>query len=133
VTDRRTARQVHGALAEDEAALHLRGLGWQILGRNLRQGRDEIDLLALDPGPPPVVVVVEVRSLVSTRFGAPEEGVDRRKVKRLYRALGALRAGGRDAPGSPTAGLDWRVDLVIVDRRPGKAELRHMMSLEPPG
>ena len=34
------------------AAARLVGLGWTILAANLRIGRDEIDLLAVEPGPP---------------------------------------------------------------------------------
>jgi putative endonuclease len=132
MSGRRTARQLRGAAAEEEAAEYLRGLGWQILARNLRHGRDEIDLLAIDPGPPPATVVVEVRSLEAGRFGAPEERVDRRKVGRLYRALSGLRAGGLDGRAG-LASAHWRVDLVVVDRRPGREELRHLRALEPPG
>ena len=39
-----------GAAAEDAAAAHLAGLGWQVLARNLRVGRDELDIVALEPG-----------------------------------------------------------------------------------
>jgi len=77
--------------------------------------------------------VVEVRSLRSSLFGAPEERVDRAKVGRLYRALGALRSPGAtginiDIP----AGLGGRVDLVVVDNRSGRTEVRHLRALEPP-
>jgi Holliday junction resolvase-like predicted endonuclease len=111
----------------------LRTDGWLIVARNLRVGRDEIDLLAVDPGPPSTLVVVEVRGLRSTLFGAPEERVDRAKVGRLYRALGALRspAAARLAVDLPV-GLTGRVDLVVVDSRSGRAEIRHLRALEPP-
>ena len=54
--------------------------GWRVLARQLRVGRDEVDILAVDPGPPPVVVVVEVRSRRSPRFGPPEERLDERET-----------------------------------------------------
>jgi Holliday junction resolvase-like predicted endonuclease len=69
----KTARQRHGASAEDEAVAYLAGHGWRIVVRNLKIGRDEIDVLALDPGPPATLVVVEVRSLRTASFGEPEE------------------------------------------------------------
>jgi Holliday junction resolvase-like predicted endonuclease len=96
-------------------------------------GRDEIDLLAVDPGPPAWLVVVEVRSLRSARFGAPEERVDAAKVRRLYRALAALRRPAlqlADMPGLRR--LQGRVDLIVLDERPGRGELRHLRSLQPP-
>lgn len=128
---RPTCRQRRGAAAEALVADHLGRCGWQVIGRNLRVGRDEIDLLAVDPGPPSVVVVIEVRSLQATSFGTPEERVDRRKVGRLYRAAAALRAGG-EIDGARLPRLSWRVDLVVVDRRDGPPRLRHMRAIEPP-
>ena len=102
-------------------------LGWSVVARNLRVGRDEIDLLCLDPGPPAELVVVEVRSLRSAAFGAPEERVDGRKVGRLYRAAAALGSHLDRRMG----GLPRRVDLVVVDRRSGPVDLRHMRRLVP--
>jgi len=126
----RTQRQLHGAAGEDAAADYLAGLGWRLVGRNLKVGRDEIDLLCVDPGLPATLVSVEVRSLRTDAFGAPEERVDRRKVGRLYRSLGSLaqlpdldRRLGR---------LPRRVDLVVVDRRFGRTDIRHLRGLEPP-
>ena len=128
-----TGRQRAGRQAETDATQHLQALGWEVLARNVRAGRDEIDLLALDPGPPRCLVVVEVRSLRSAAFGAPEEGVSGHKVMCLYRALGALRAAARLPDGRQLPALEWRVDLLVVDRRPGHHELRHLRALAPPG
>lgn len=126
-----TERRRRGTQAEGEVAEWLVGRGWQVLARNVRVGHDEIDLLAVDPGPPAQVVLVEVRSLRTARFGAPEERVDRAKVGRLYRALWTLaRAGGLAELG--VGALPTRVDLVTVDRRPGRSEIRHLPALEPP-
>jgi putative endonuclease len=118
----KTARQQAGCAAEDEVAAHLALGGWRLLGRNVVVGRDEIDILAIDPGPPAELVFVEVRSATSDRFGTPEERVDRDKVAHLYRASRALTAGH---------GLRKRVDLIVVDRRSGRSVLRHLRALEP--
>ena len=118
----KTARQQAGRLAEDEVAARLAGSGWRLLGRNVVVGRAEIDILAIDPGPPAELVFVEVRSATSEQFGTPEERVDRDKVAHLYRASRAL---------SGPVGLRRRVDLVVVDRRSGRSEVRHLRALEP--
>jgi putative endonuclease len=132
-SDHRTTRQRRGAAAEALVANRLRAAGWRMLASNLRVGRDEIDLLAVDPGPPAALVVVEVRSLRSRLFGAPEERVDRAKVGRLYRALGALRSpGAGDTNIEIPTGLGGRVDLVVVDSRSGRTDVRHLRALEPP-
>jgi putative endonuclease len=126
----RAHRSVRGALGEQLAAEFLLAMGWQLLRRNLRLARDEIDLLAIDPHPPGSLVLVEVRSLQTAAFGAPEERVDRAKVRRLYRAAARLRA---SLPaGARLARLPIRVDLIVVDRRFGRTDIRHLRGLEPP-
>lgn len=126
-----TDRQRRGAWAEQLVADHLSALGWTVLGRNLRIGRDEIDLLALEPTPTPVLVVVEVRGVHARSFGAPEERVDRAKVRRLYRAAGALRQAGA-LEGLPLPAVGWRVDLLTVDAREPEIRIGHLRALEPP-
>jgi putative endonuclease len=128
---RPTCRQRRGAWAEALVVDHLGGRGWQVVSRNVRVGRDEVDVLATDPGPPPTLVVVEVRGLHSRLFGTPEERVDRHKVARLYRAAAALRATG-EVDGRRLPALPWRVDLVVVDARDGVPQLRHIRAIEPP-
>ena len=126
----RTQRQARGAAGEEAAARYLATLGWRVVARNVKVGRDEIDILAVDPGVPKTLVVVEVRSLRTAAFGHPEERVDRLKVGRLYRALAGL-AGAVESDGGLNR-LPRRVDLVIVDRRSGRQEIRHLRALEPP-
>jgi putative endonuclease len=108
--------------AENLAAAHLAKLGWEIVARNVTVGRDEIDIVAIDSGPPPEIVCVEVRSATSVDFGTPEERVDRPKVGHLYRAMWALKSERR---------LPKRVDLLVVDSRQGSTTIRHLKRLEP--
>ena len=93
-----------------------------MLARQLRVGRSEIDVLALDPGPPPCLVVVEVRWRARRDFGLAEETVDWRKRTRLHRAGFTLRTAGRLPDGTPLPELPWRFDLVVVE--PG-GRVRH--------
>lgn len=118
-----TLRQRRGSAGEQAAAGYLLEQGWDVVGRNLKVGRDEIDILAIDPGPPVELVCVEVRSASTAAFGAPEERVDRDKVGHLYRAMRSLPASWP---------LPRRVDLVVVDLRSGSPEFRHTRGLEPP-
>lgn len=100
-------------------------------------GRDEIDIVALDPGPPRTLVFVEVRSHTTARFGPPEESLDGRKIGRLYRAVFALGRLGRLTNGAPLPRLRWRVDLVLVDVLPvlgpeiGGPKVRHIRGIRP--
>jgi putative endonuclease len=129
---------VHGGQGEAVAARYLQDLGWRVLARQVRVGRDEVDIVALDPGPPATLVAVEVRSRSSARFGPPEASVDQAKVRHCYRAMGALRRAGRLADGTHLPPLPWRVDLVAVEldvaleagiRRP---RVRHLRAVLPP-
>ena len=117
----RTAAQHAGDEAEARVAAHLVEMGWHVLGRQLRVGRAEIDLLAIDPGPPAALVVVEVRWRARRDFGLAEETVDGRKRARLHRAAFALRDAGLP-DGRPLPALPFRFDLVAVE--PG-GRLRH--------
>jgi putative endonuclease len=126
---------VHGGQGEAAAAHYLTELGWRILARQVRVGRDEVDILGLDPGPPVTLVAVEVRSRSSARFGPPEASVDQAKVMHCYRAMGALRRSGRLEDGTRLPPLPWRVDLVAVDLEPvgapgqGGTRIRHLRAV----
>lgn len=130
----RTTAQQAGDAAEERAADHLRALGWTVLATHVRVGRSELDIVATDPGPPPALVIVEVRWRGRRDFGLPEETVDHRKRSLIHRAGFALRdaghlPGGVDGPGGadppaqpPLPGLPLRFDLIVVE--PGD-RLRH--------
>lgn len=119
---RRTPAQRLGAAAEHLVAGQLAGAGWTILARNVHVGRAELDLIAIDPGPPATLVVVEVRWRARRDFGLPEETVDYRKRRRLHQAASVLRERGSLPDGAPLPKLPLRFDLVVVE--PGE-RLRH--------
>jgi putative endonuclease len=118
----RTAAQQAGDRAEAEVAGHLGARGWRVVGFHVRVGRAEIDLVAVDPGPPAELVIVEVRWRGRRDFGLPEETVDARKRAILHRAGYALLERGSLADGTVVPRLPVRFDLVAVE--PG-GRLRH--------
>lgn len=118
----RTAAQRAGDDAEARVASYLAGLGWLVLATRVRVGRAELDLVAIDPGPPRSLVIVEVRWRGRRDFGLPEETVDHRKRARLHRAGFALRDRHRLPDGLELPDLPLRFDLVAVE--PGD-RLRH--------
>jgi putative endonuclease len=118
----RTRAQLLGDAAEGHVAEILAGAGWDVLARNVRVGRHELDIVAVDPGPPSELVIVEVRWRASRDFGLAEETVDHRKRARLRAAAFGLLdrgvlPGGRSLPRLPV-----RFDLVVVEP-PGR--VRH--------
>lgn len=56
--------------------------GWDVIARNWRTSRGEIDLIAFDSG---TLVFIEVKTRRSTALLPPEEGVDDRKRDQLER------------------------------------------------
>ena len=80
------AKDAVGRHGEDVAVAHLRAAGWQVLDRNWRCSRGELDVVALDGSE---LVAVEVKTRRSARFGSPAEAVTAIKLARL-RQLTAL-------------------------------------------
>ena len=111
----RTAAQRAGDEAEAQVAAQLSASGWHVLGRQVHVGRAEIDLVAIDPGPPPALVVVEVRWRARRDFGLAEETIDHRKRARLHRAAFTLRDAGRLPDGTALPALPLRFDLIVIE------------------
>ena len=74
------AKDVLGASGEQAAAEYLTSCGLRILDRNWRSADGEIDIVAVERR---VLVVCEVKSRTSTRYGSPLEAVSRAKRTRL--------------------------------------------------
>src|SRR5690606_20787940 len=72
-----------GRWAEELAANQLEEAGWQILARNFRFGRNEIDLIAEREG---MIAFVEVKSRSGNSFGDPLEAIGNHKRAAIERA-----------------------------------------------
>jgi putative endonuclease len=105
-----------GALGEQLACQHLERKGLVILHRNWRHGHDELDIVARDGR---FVVVVEVKTRSTDRFGHPEEAVGPAKARKLLRAADAfIAATGTD--------LELRFDVVSVTLGPAEPAILHI-------
>lgn len=123
----RTDAQHSGDAAEQLVADRLAAGGWTILGRNVHVGRYELDLIAVDPGPPRMLVAVEVRWRAGRAFGLPEETVDARKRLRVRAAAYGLLERGALPGGSLLPRLPLRFDLVAVEPGDRIRHHRHAM------
>lgn len=100
-----------GRLGEDLACEHLAAGGWQIIARNWRTRRGEIDIIARDGE---WLVFVEVRTRRADRLGRdpflgrPEESVTARKQLQL------ARMGEAYLVDMPWHGR-WRIDVVALE------------------
>jgi len=76
-------RRAYGNEGEQAACDLLIRRGWQILDRNVRRGRGEIDIIARRRG---VIAFVEVKRRSSADFGTPAEAVNHDKQRRILSA-----------------------------------------------
>ncbi len=106
-----------GREAEERAARHLRGLGWEILARNFRTRLGEIDIVALSPDRA-TVVFAEVRFRSRADYGTPEESVVPAKRRKIVRAAQIYL---QTAPAAARA-ASARFDVIAVTPQ----ELRHV-------
>ena len=123
----RTSAQQAGDAAETLAIGRLSDAGWTVLARNVHVGRREIDLVAVDPGPPAALVIVEVRWRGGRDFGLPEETVDHRKRARVRAAAYGLLERGSLPDGTALPALPLRFDLVVVEPGDRIRHHRHAM------
>lgn len=109
-----------GKRGEEAAADYLRREGYEILHRNYRFGRAEIDLIARKGG---TIVFVEVKARSSDRYGEPEEAVNREKIRRIRRVASAYLAQRRIGE------CDCRFDVVAVLFSGEKPTVRHTQDI----
>lgn len=107
-----------GRRGEQVAARWLQRHGLQVLERNWRCRAGEIDIIARDGT---TLVVVEVKTRTSTRYGSPAAAVAGPKLARLRRLAGEyLRA-------HPQRAAAIRVDVIaVLSRADGSLWLQHL-------
>lgn len=115
------AKDALGRLGEDVAARHLESEGFVVLERNWRCAEGELDILARDGD---TLVVCEVKTRSSTRYGSPFEAITERKLHRLERlGLRWMRERGVRPKG-------MRVDIVsVLMPSDGRRVIEHVRGL----
>ncbi|MFZ5585740.1 MAG: YraN family protein [Thermodesulfobacteriota bacterium] len=116
--------QARGRQAEDLACLALTQAGLRVVGRNLRLGGGELDLVAWEG---PTLVFVEVKGRGKGGLGAAEESIGPLKRRRLVGAAGAYLA-RLEGPEPPC-----RFDVVTVEYDRGRPRLKHLRDAFRPG
>jgi putative endonuclease len=117
----RAPHLVRGTRAEDVAAAYLERAGYEILGRNVRVGRAEIDLLVREGV---VIVIVEVRTRGLRSYQRALDSIDTKKRARL-RAAGERLWRARYA--RDTLVERMRFDAIAVDLdRDGAPSVEHI-------
>ncbi len=114
-------RAAKGRAAEDAAALFFASKGFEILARNVRVRRLEIDLLARKDE---LVVVVEVRSRGGGAWVGGFTSVDWRKRARI-RAAGHALWRSRFEADARVERMRFDIVSVTFDERTGEPRIEH--------
>ena len=105
-----------GEAGEQLACQWLETHGFKVLHRNWRHGHDEIDIVAREDR---FLVVVEVKTLKSDRWGDPEDAVDHSKQIKLLRVADKLiRQTEED--------LELRFDVIAITYTPNGHDILHI-------
>lgn len=110
-----------GSYGEQVAVNHLQRNGFVVLARNWRCELGEIDIVAKDGD---CLVVVEVKTRRSDRFGSPAEAVTPAKQARLRRLTARWIADAGVHP--PRVRIDV---LAIRPQRSGPAHVDHLRAV----
>lgn len=115
------ARQALGQWGEDLAARRLTEAGLAILDRNWHCDQGEIDIVARSGD---VLVVVEVKTRTTERYGSPADAVTPAKADRLRRLTGRWLAEHTLSP------REVRIDVVSVLVSPhGEPHVEHLQAV----
>ena len=106
-------KRAYGNAGEQAACDFLTTNGWKIIGRNVRMGRNEIDIIAEKRK---TIAFIEVKRRSSINYGRPAEAVNAEKQRRIVQAAALyIESNGLE-------NADIRFDVIEV--LPG--EIRHI-------
>ena len=94
-----------GVVGERMAARHIESMGWRIIGRNIRAGRGELDIVAVDGDE---LVIVEVRTRRIGKISPSETTVGPNKLKSILKTARIYVERILSYEGN------WRIDVAAV-------------------
>lgn len=105
-----------GALGEDLAVEELEKNGYEIVERNWRYKKAEIDIIARKNE---VLAIVEVKTRSSDYFGDPQDFVNQKKIKLLVEAVNEYVV-------SKDLEVEVRFDIIAIIINQNKLTLEHL-------
>ncbi|MDR1428854.1 MAG: YraN family protein [Spirochaetaceae bacterium] len=103
----KAGRQARGREGEERAGRFLRDKGLRILAQNYRTRTGEIDIIALDGE---TLVFAEVKTWPALDFSDLEQGIDRKKQRRIIETAKYFLASHREYNG-----MEVRFDVLFLD------------------
>jgi putative endonuclease len=105
-----------GKKGEDLAVEYLKEKGYEILERNIRYERCELDIIAKKENK---VIFIEVKTRTKTTFGFPEEGVNDAKIENILTAASIYLE-------EYSIENEIRFDIIAIIKRASKFEIEHL-------
>lgn len=105
-----------GALGEDLAVEELEKNGYEIVERNWRYKKAEIDIIARKNE---VLAIVEVKTRSSDYFGDPQDFVNQKKIKLLVEAVNEYVV-------SKDLEVEVRFDIIAIIINQNKLTIEHL-------
>ncbi len=111
-----------GILGENKATVFLQNLGYEILDRNWRTKKGELDIVARRPNG--IIVFCEVKARSSKTYGDPLEAINNKKFLQVYKlALAWMLLHG-------IWELDFEIDcLGVTFQEFGKFSIDHRIAV----
>jgi len=116
-------KQKLGKEGEEIATTHLIREGYQISARNYRSGRAEIDIIATKDD---LLIVVEVKTRETDKYGNPEESVGTGKINLLAQCI-------EDYMRDHDINTNVRYDIISIIKNQYKTEVHHLEDAFWPG
>lgn len=103
-------------MGEEFASSYLKDNGYEILERNWKFGREEIDIIAKKND---TLVIAEVKTRTGNFFGEPEEFVNRQKQRLLIKAANAYVE-------RKNIDMEVRFDIISIIVSGSKKKINHL-------
>lgn len=116
-------KQQLGKEGEEIATAHLVKEGYKIRARNYRSGRAEIDIIAEKDN---LLIVVEVKTRETDKYGNPEESVGTGKITMLAHGI-------EDYMLDNDLDQNVRYDIISIIKNQYKTDVHHLVDAFWPG
>jgi putative endonuclease len=116
-------KQQLGKEGEEIATAHLIKENYKILARNYRSGRAEIDIIAMKDD---LIIIVEVKTRETDKYGNPEESVGTGKINMLSQGAENFML-DRDLHNNV------RYDIISIIKNQYKTDVHHLVDAFWPG
>ncbi|MCL4511336.1 MAG: YraN family protein [Bacteroidetes bacterium] len=113
--------KVLGAKGEQLAAEFMSRRGYEVVEKNFKYDRGEIDIIARKGN---LIVFCEVKTRTNNAYGGGENAVDSRKQEQIRKVAEGYIAERNLSAGSLGEDFDFRFDVIVVEMSSSSTKIR---------